>query len=298
MAEQTETYANIVSGVEALAGDSLTSTELSRLKSLINHRARVAYRLYDEWPEFTVTKDQRQVRGDGGVNDVVEGYGGADAGENHVDTWSGFYESEPFDRMTAPTFEHYEQSGKAYPVGYEPTYDPDIALSFNYLQRAAFTLLMSTTTNHNLEVGDKFKISGATFTGDNAPDPNIEHVVASVSNANALYVDLTSDGFSGVEVYGISDAVLQLPHIWCSYTTRLADTYGDGDGETATVPRRWADYLIRATYADFLRSDGQAEKAAIEDALAQEVLDREIYMLDRANSLQGPRVRVHTHASR
>ena len=118
------------------------------------------------------------------------------------------------------------------------------------------------------------------------------------TGSDALSVDLSDDGFGGVEIFDATSAILQVPQVWCSYKTRLTDTYGDGVGETSTVPRRWTDYLIRASYADFLRSDGQSEKAGREEAIAQEVIDREIYMLDRQPNFNAHKIRMSTHAAK
>jgi hypothetical protein len=42
------------------------------------------------------------------------------------------------------------------------------------------------------------------------------------------------------------------------------------------IPLVFESYLVRGTYADWLRSDGQAEKATIEDARAEKSLERAI----------------------
>lgn len=298
MANQTTPYADIVSGIEALAGDSLTTTEKSRLKHIINRRARVAYRLYDSWPEWTVVKEQRLVRGDGGVEKEPTDADGDATGENLVDTFLDFHELEPFNDRSRTSFDFYEQSDRGYPVGYSRTYDSDATIGLSQilpgLAGGDVPIWIYTSDSHNLKANDYIKLSGVS--NDNT-DVNKEWKVTTVASDTLFYVDLGS-GASVAGSYDVSAATLMAPQVWCSYKKRLTVTYGDGSGETTTVPRRWADYLIQAGYADFLRSDGQTEKAMAEEQVAQEIIDREIYMLDRSPNFLGHKIRVSTHTAR
>jgi hypothetical protein len=296
MAEQTDSYSTVVSGIEALAGDSLTDTEKARLKFIINQRARVAFRLFDSWPEFMTVKEQRIVRGDGGVDSVVLDSVGSDAGLNHVDTFLRFYESEPFEDQTVVEFDHYEQSDKGYPVGYENSYGDDLSLSVAGAYWSGTTLQIQGTVNSQLNLGDKIKLSG--LASSVVPDVNGVELTISGFFGYTIFLDVSEYGSYSHNYTLTSSVGVYAPEVWCSYKTRLTDTYGDGVGETATVPRRWTDYLIRASYADFLRSDGQSEKAGREEAIAQEVIDREIYMLDRQPNFNGHKIRMSTHAAK
>ena len=52
--------------------------------------------------------------------------------------------------------------------------------------------------------------------------------------------------------------------------------YGDASGDTANVPFRFFEYMAFGAYADFLRGDGQTDKAQVEDQNAEMILRQEI----------------------
>jgi hypothetical protein len=52
--------------------------------------------------------------------------------------------------------------------------------------------------------------------------------------------------------------------------------YGDALGDTDVVPFRFFEYMAFGAYADFLRGDGQTEKAQVEDQNAEMILRQEI----------------------
>ena len=52
--------------------------------------------------------------------------------------------------------------------------------------------------------------------------------------------------------------------------------YGDALGDTDNVPFRFFEYMAFGAYADFLRGDGQTEKAQVEDQNAEMILRQEI----------------------
>lgn len=85
--------------------------------------------------------------------------------------------------------------------------------------------------------------------------------------------------------------------IWATYKKRLTTTYGDGNGETADVPDEWWEYMAQGAYADWLRSEGQTEKAVVEDAIAEQVLAQQ---LEKVSSQVGAHrvTRVNNHNTR
>lgn len=52
---QTETYANLLSLIESYHGANLIDIEKTRVRHLVNARARAAYRESDLWDQFLVT---------------------------------------------------------------------------------------------------------------------------------------------------------------------------------------------------------------------------------------------------
>jgi len=72
-------------------------------------------------------------------------------------------------------------------------------------------------------------------------------------------------------------------------------SYGDGGGETSTLPRFLERYLLLATISDWYKSDGQLEKSMQQEQMAEETLALEI---DRVERLEGMnKISVNTYPS-
>jgi hypothetical protein len=82
-----------------------------------------------------------------------------------------------------------------------------------------------------------------------------------------------------------------------TYKAQLTDTYGDGSGETTAIPAEWYQYLAHGTYADYLRAEGQQEKAALADQEAEGLLQDELIRIDEQHTLQLVANRVFTNAN-
>ena len=82
-----------------------------------------------------------------------------------------------------------------------------------------------------------------------------------------------------------------------TYKAQLSDTYGDGDGEVSTIPAEWFQYLANGTYADYLRAEGQQEKAVIADQEADLLLQEEMIRIDEQHTLQLVANRIFTNAN-
>lgn len=68
---------------------------------------------------------------------------------------------------------------------------------------------------------------------------------------------------------------------WVTYKRQWTDSYGDGSsGTVVNVPDEWFEYLAHGTYADYLRSEGQQEKAALADQEAMQKLTDELMRVD------------------
>jgi len=84
---------------------------------------------------------------------------------------------------------------------------------------------------------------------------------------------------------------------WVTYKARLEDTYGDQTGDTTTVPKEWFEYIAPGTYADYLRAEGQQEKAAVADAEAIDILTDELMRLDEQGTQNVISNRISTNAN-
>jgi hypothetical protein len=82
-----------------------------------------------------------------------------------------------------------------------------------------------------------------------------------------------------------------------TYKAQFADTYGDGAGEISSVPAEWFQYLAHGTYADYLRAEGQQEKAALADQEAEALLTEELIRLDENHTSGFVSNRIRTNAN-
>jgi hypothetical protein len=67
---------------------------------------------------------------------------------------------------------------------------------------------------------------------------------------------------------------------------------------SATIPQEWFYYVGHATYADFLRMDGQVDKAMAEEAVAQMYLDTELTKASQQRNMNNLFRRISTYTSR
>ena len=74
-----------------------------------------------------------------------------------------------------------------------------------------------------------------------------------------------------------------------------ANNYGDGVGETATLPRFLERYLVLACVSDWYKADGMLEKSLAQEQIAEETLALEI---DRVERLEGMnKITIQTYPS-
>jgi hypothetical protein len=82
-----------------------------------------------------------------------------------------------------------------------------------------------------------------------------------------------------------------------TYKAQLSDTYGDGSGESTTIPAEWYQYMAHGTYADYLRAEGQQEKSVIADQEAELLLQDELIRLDENHTSGLVSNRIFTNAN-
>jgi hypothetical protein len=67
---------------------------------------------------------------------------------------------------------------------------------------------------------------------------------------------------------------------------------------STNIPGEWFNYLAHATFADFLRQDGQNEKAVLEENIAKGLLDDQLQKTDVSRATGMIAHRISTHNSR
>jgi len=305
---QTETYANLLSTIEALHGATFIDVEKTRIRHLVNSRARSAYRESDLWDQFLVTGEERVVNDSDPTNLYVPFVGTTSADTNctsiqagDIDTVLRAHNANPF-AVTSPR--EYEvlmaKDGVILP-GYKATYGASQAITeWGYLFGSAIITLPGKTD----------AINGGTV--------KVENVVTSQAAANDIVndtftltavgaqVDTPVDSVSVAIAHAftvvasesdISTATVSFPVVYLTYKRRLTETYGDQDGDTTTIPMEWRDYISLGVFADTLASDGFVEKSFALEARANKALQLELERLDRNRGNQFVNHRVRTHGS-
>ncbi len=287
---QTKTYAQVISGVQALVGATLESGELLRMAATINSRARRAYEAFDLWPRWLVIGEYRHVNGDKTVPDTI-------TGSNTVDTFLRIHQKDPWDNLSSAQWDFNTDSTGARLVNYAYAYAFERA-TFSSGSSDGTTLTVATSTTHGLIVGDSIQINNAvTSAGVLLPHLDVAMTVATVPSTTSFTATLdVAQSVSDASVTGD----IQSPKVYATYKKALDITYGDGvaDGtDTITIPLEWFEYVCRGTYADWLRSEGQTEKAVAEDNEANKILSEQIERADNSQSHPALATRFETHLS-
>lgn len=84
-----------------------------------------------------------------------------------------------------------------------------------------------------------------------------------------------------------------------TYVTYKMVWDGPYTNASTNIPYEWLDHLAHAVYADYLRQDGQNEKAIAEENVAKGILDDQLQKTDvsRATGMMAHRISTHTNRS-
>ena len=69
-----------------------------------------------------------------------------------------------------------------------------------------------------------------------------------------------------------------------TYKAAIPNYYGDNAGEEQNIPYEWFQYVAHGVYADYLRAEGQQDRAAIAEQEAGEILTDELMRLDEQHT--------------
>jgi hypothetical protein len=294
--------------ISALSGVAdFTATEQGWLLSIANRRLYEAYRTTDLWQRYIISAEPRTL-----TNQIVPF------------TQDGFY---VFGAGSDDVSGLYLLNGTQNSVASYTVYDTDGTTALTSL------IYSGTGTTWNLVVGAPS--AGGAILYDNADASNsiTGSTSATVSEtgwavntgvANAPLVrDLSEvDEFirvhrsqpflnmsaaeytfgvqsDGCHVYNITDTTDTI--VWITYKktlTRLTTLDVNGALASMEVPSEFFQYLAHASYADFLRLDGQTSKAIIEERFAQKILEDEMDAASRVSNNNTVLQKFSTHVNR
>ena len=84
---------------------------------------------------------------------------------------------------------------------------------------------------------------------------------------------------------------------WVTYKKQFTDTFGDGTSEDPNIPSEWYQYIAFGVYADYLKREGQQEKASFADQEADLILQDELMRLDEQHTQTIVSQRIMTNAN-
>ena len=106
-----------------------------------------------------------------------------------------------------------------------------------------------------------------------------------------FYVD-----FSGAHIINQAGGTNQTGDVYVTYKTEFTPVLGYS--ASRSVPQEFFYYIAHNAYADFLRMDGQTEKALIEEQVGEKYLDIELSKLELLTNNNTVGKRISTYVNR
>lgn len=322
---QTRLYSDLYGLIQALCGIQFSIAESIRVKSLINRRAARVFRASNYWTRFLVVGEERYctpapvaaTTTTAGSGYFIETVGTTDYGLIGATPSAVFTASVATTTLTVTAI-----SSGVIAVG---DYITGTGLTTGGVQITAFgtgrggigTYTISPTQTtlgarafKSFSIGVYFTATGAgtgtgtvrladstmpySETGKNSIDTFLRifkqkpYRTASVQEFD-YYV--TVDGAELVS------GDLNPLTAFATYKRQFTEFYGDNTGEVSDIPAEWFHYLAHGTYADWLKAEGQQDKAVLADQEAEAVLQDELIRLDENHTSGLVSSRIFTNAN-
>jgi hypothetical protein len=308
---RTRSYDDLIALIQALCGVAFATIELPRIKALINRRAKRAYRASNYWTRFLKIGEERRLSGDAiAVTTTVSGssYYIATVGSTNYGG-IGVPFSALFTGETVTTTLTVSAVSEGIIAVGDFIINPG---SFDNIQITAFgtgtggigtytlspsTVTFGPNTIATFTVGTQFTATGA-GTGTGTVFPALDYLPYTQTGKSTVdtFLRIQRDQpyiMSSVQDYEfmvnslgatIVQGNLNPSSAWVTYKAANEVTYGTGASDTSLVPDEWFEYLAHGTYADYLRAEGQQERAVIADQEANEILQDELMRLDEQHT--------------
>lgn len=300
---QTETYSNLLSLIESYHGATLIALEKTRVKHLVNARARSAYRESDLWDQFLVTEDRVVNDSDSsrlfapfqGTTSATTSVTNVKAGD--IDTVLRAHKETNTSQNSSREYEAFMGRDGAELIGYKVVYGQSTTATALTGSNPNFTFL--TGAKRDAIVGGTFQVSGILTSNGTATDAlvNATHTITGVTYLTDSQTNVSFSLATAIGSVNLSAVEIKFPTVHLAYKKQLNVTYGDGAGEEASIPLEWKDYTALGVYADMLASDGFHDKSLAWEGRANKALQRELERIDRNRAHQFINHRVRTHGS-
>ncbi len=295
---QTRTYGDLFKLIQSLAGVTAFATnEQDDIANLINRSYSVAYNTIQMWPRYLVSSEGRDINAytlSGATastsTSVNQNYKFLGSNDGNVGTAG----TNVYQGVTTSTVIIYKDTSDAWKV--DTAASATIQSDGNYRVVAgtnefieADTLkkdvLENVTTwtpragSDVLLVEPKNLIPYAETGKDTIGEFIRIHRNQAFLNKSSIEYDFFVD-FTGGNLLNISSSSDNKAFVTYKKTLTLFTTSSDYTNSTEEVPGEFFQFIAYATYSDFLRMDGQHEKAQLEQENAQNYLSLELERVD------------------
>lgn len=313
---QTRTYGDLFKLIQSLAGVStFAPTETDDIANLINRRYSEAYNTIQMWPRYLVSSEKRTINAytlagatSSTSTSVNQDYKFLGANDGNVGTLG----TNVYQGVTTSTVIIYKNSSNAWVV--ETGGSATIQTDGNYRVVAGTTQFTEADTikkdllenvetftpragSDTLQVTPKNLIPYVQSGNDTIGEFIRVHRTRAFLNNSSLEYDffVDAEGANILNVSSTTDAVAFVTYkkIFVPFTTAA-----DYTTSTEEVPGEFFHYIAHAAYSDFLRMDGQHDKAQLEQQNAQQYLALELERVDVIMNQNTVNKRFSTHVNR
>jgi len=244
---QTRTYADLFELVSALCGVTFATIEEPRIRALMNRRAVRAYKSSNYWTRYIKIGEERRLSGDSAaVTTTVSG--------------SSYYIATVGDTNFTLIGADSNTIGVYFTATGAGTGTGTVFPALDYLPYTQ-TGLNTIDSFLRVFVYAPFKTMGSQEYQYTVGSDGAELISGTVSPSSAFVAYKSVLTFS---------------------TT--AGATSQSLTSSSLIPEEWFEYIAHGTYADYLRAEGQQEKAAVADAEASEILLDELMKLDEQHT--------------
>lgn len=281
-----KTYSDLLGLVQALAGvDAFTTLEQTKMLALANRRLYEAYEGSPTWPRYYYAAQARPI-----IDGVISRSYSVVGGTRTASTAS----------RSQTTVTIVCTAAVDFCAGMEVTVS---GLSGSVSPNGTYTVTGVTTTTvdndtftYSLDSGTGSEV----YTGTGTVTP-VE--IPEIGEFNRIYSNNpnTARGYREFQfLVDLQGATLINPGgtangAWVNFKQEWPGPY---TASSTDIPQEFFNFAAHATYADFLRMDGQVDKAVAEERIAQSYLDIELMKAENQSNVTNSYRRVSTYTSR
>lgn len=284
---QNKSYSDLASLIEALAGvDSFTTAEDAKILALANRRLYQAYDASPNWPRYLVGAEARPAT-DGVISREYDAAAG-------IRTGSSATRSGTTVTIVCTAAVSFVAGMEVTVSGLSGTANPNGTVTVTGLDT---TTVDNDTFTYELDSGTGTETYSGTATITPVAVTDIANfsrvwdgspfATSGSANEYEFYVDV-----DGAHVLGNFEG---LGGFWVSYKKEWPGPYASNASD---IPLEFFYYTAHATYADFLRMDGQVDKAMAEEQVANTYLITELDRAEHQKNVNNVQRRISTYVSR